>query len=140
MVEIINGDSAKDDRGQLQFVNDFDMSAVKRFYKIKNADLNLIRGWRAHQIEQRWFHAIAGIFRIQIVKIDNWIRPSENLSVETVILNATKPQILYIPKGYATAMQALENDSELMVFADYGVDHAINDDFVYPIAYFINRK
>lgn len=48
MINFINGGSASDDRGSIRFVNEFDMTPVKRFYIIKNADTELIRGWRAH--------------------------------------------------------------------------------------------
>lgn len=40
----IRGGIAKDHRGQIRFVNDFDMSLVKRFYIIKNADTEIVRG------------------------------------------------------------------------------------------------
>ena len=46
----ITGGIAKDHRGQIRFVNDFDMTEVKRFYIITNKDTELIRGWRAHRI------------------------------------------------------------------------------------------
>lgn len=50
-INIIQWGVAKDQRGQIRFVNDFDMSLVKRFYIIKNLDTELVRGWRAHKIE-----------------------------------------------------------------------------------------
>lgn len=49
-VKIIGG-LAKDTRGQIRFVNDFDMSMVMRFYIIQNSDMELMRGWCGHQIE-----------------------------------------------------------------------------------------
>ncbi len=70
-VEMIKGGMAKDHRGQIRFVNDFDLSEVKRFYIIKNADTELVRGWRAHRIEQRWFYVLSGAFIIDVVCIDS---------------------------------------------------------------------
>ncbi|KKX51752.1 hypothetical protein, partial [Sphingobacterium sp. IITKGP-BTPF85] len=68
MIDFIKGGIAKDGRGQIRFVNDFEMSLVKRFYIIKNLDLTLVRGWRAHRIEQRWFYVLSGSFAIDTVK------------------------------------------------------------------------
>lgn len=140
MIEYIKGGIAKDHRGQIRFVNDFDMSDVKRFYIIKNTDLELIRGWRAHRIEQRWFYVLSGSFQIDIVKIDNWKNPSKKLKIETIILNSEQQQILHLSKGYGTAIKSLSNDSELLVFSDFGIDNAIKDDYTYNLDYFENYK
>ncbi|KGE14291.1 WxcM-like domain-containing protein [Sphingobacterium deserti] len=135
----IQGGIAQDDRGDIRFVNEFDMSEVKRFYIIKNADTDLIRGWRAHRIEQRWFYVLSGSFALDLVQIDDWHTPSRNLSVERKVLKARSMQILHIPAGYGTAFQAMEADSELLVFADHGIEHAAKDDFTWPEPYFENR-
>src|SRR5690606_24557322 len=140
MSGIIQGGIAKDKRGQIRFVNDCDMAQVKRFYIIKNTDTELVRGWRAHRMEQRWFYALSGGFSIDLVRIDNWDRASPELPVETKNIRADENQILHVPAGYGTAFQALEADSELLVFADYPIDNAKNDDYTYPVDYFVNRK
>lgn len=140
MIDFIQGGIAKDGRGQIRFVNDFDMSRVKRFYIIKNADVELIRGWRAHQIEQRWFYVLSGRFAIDIVEIDHWEKPSPDLPVERIVLDSEDHQILHLTPGYATAFQALEEGAELLVFADYGIEHAPKDDHTYALDYFIGRE
>lgn len=140
MVEFIQGGLAKDHRGHIRFVNDFDMAQVKRFYIIKNTDTELVRGWRAHRMEQRWFYALSGGFSIDLVRIDNWDQASPELPVEKKNIRADENQILHVPAGYGTAFQALEADSELLVFADYPIDNAKNDDYTYPVDYFVNRK
>ena len=140
MFLFIQGGIAKDNRGQIRFVNDFDMKDVKRFYIIKNTDLDLIRGWRAHKIEKRWFYVLSGSFLISVVKIDNWQNPSRNLIVEDIILNSMDNRILHLPPGNGTAFKALEEDSELLVFADHYLDHSKYDDYSYELSYFINYK
>lgn len=140
MIDFIKGGIAKDERGQIRFVNDFDMSLVKRFYIIKNVDLTLVRGWRAHRIEQRWFYVLSGSFAIDIVKIDNWETASPELPVEHLILSTNENQVLHLSTGYATAFQAIEENSELLVFSDFGIENAPKDDYTYPLDYFINRK
>ncbi len=139
MLDYIKGGIAQDNRGQIRFVNDFDMSLVKRFYIIKNSDTELIRGWRAHRIEQRWFYVLSGSFAIDIVKIDNWDQAANDLPVDHQLLKAEEGRVLHLSAGYATAFQALEPNSELLVFADYGIDHAIHDDYTYPLDYFIHK-
>lgn len=140
MINFIKGGIAKDTRGQIRFANDFDMSSVKRFYIIKNIDLTLVRGWRAHRIEQRWFYVLSGSFVIDIVKIDDWETATNDLPVDRVILNTVENKVLHLSPGYATAFQAVEENSELLVFSDYGIENASKDDYTYPLDYFINKK
>lgn len=140
MIDFIKGGIAKDHRGQIRFVNDFDMSLVKRFYIIKNTDTELIRGWRAHRMEQRWFYVLSGSFELSLVKIDDWDNPSKDLKVDQEILKAEDQQVLHVPVGYGTAFKALEEGSELLVFADYGIENAKNDDYIWSVDYFVNRK
>lgn len=138
-MKIINGGIAKDDRGEIRFVNDFDMSLIKRFYIIKNADIELVRGWRAHRIEQRWFYVLSGCFEMDLVQIDDWKSPSKDLAVKKVVLCAKDMQVVHIPVGYGTAFKALEAGSELLVYADYGIENASLDDYTWSIDHFINR-
>lgn len=140
MIHIIQGGLAKDLRGQIRFVNDFDMSLVKRFYIIKNADSELIRGWRAHRIEQRWFYVISGSFIMNIVKIDDWDSPSQNLPIESKTLNVHDNQVLHLSEGYGTAFFALEENSEILVFSNFGIEHAPSDNYTWPSDYFIGNK
>lgn len=139
MINTIQGGIAKDQRGQIRFVNAFDMSLVRRFYVIKNSDIDLVRGWRAHKLEQRWFYVLSGKFKIDIVKIDDWNKPSPDLPVERIILDSVENCILHLTNGYGTAIQAVNSDSELLVFADYDIKNASNDDYTYPLDYFVNR-
>lgn len=139
-IQTIQGGVAKDHRGQIRFVNDFDMTEVKRFYIIENKDIELVRGWRAHRIEQRWFYALAGAFSIDLVQIDNWDQASPDLRIEKRILSADAQEVLHVPVGYGTAFQALEPNSKLLVFADHGIDHAPMDDYTWDLGYFNDRK
>ena len=139
-MDFIKGGIAKDWRGEIRFVNEFDMSPVRRFYTIRNLDTQLIRGWRAHKIEQRWFYVLSGSFVVDIVLIDNWENASPDLPVERITLSAEDHQLLHLSSGYGTAFQALEECSELLVFADYPIENASNDDYTYPLPYFKNRR
>ncbi|GGC38811.1 sugar epimerase [Parapedobacter defluvii] len=136
-IVISQGGIASDHRGSIRFVNDFDMTAVKRFYIIENKDTETIRGWRAHRIEQRWFYVIEGAFSMKTVRIDDWSEPSKELPVEETILRSEEQRIIHVPVGFGTAFQALVPGSKLLVFADYGIEHAKLDDYTYPADYFI---
>lgn len=138
-ISTIQGGIAEDHRGHIRFVNDFDMTQVKRFYIIKNKDTNLVRGWRAHRIEQRWFYVLSGSFSVDLIEIDDWENASPDVPMERQVLTAADKQVLHVPAGYGTAFQALKPDSELLVFADHGIEHAKNDDYTWPEDYFINR-
>lgn len=137
MIKYINGGIAKDERGEIRFVNDFDMTEVKRFYIIKNADTELVRGWRGHRLGQRWFYVLSGSFSIDIVKIDDWDHASRDLNVENYVLTASNSDLLHLPKAYATTIRALEAGSELLTYADQSLVESIDDDYTFSLDYFI---
>jgi dTDP-4-dehydrorhamnose 3,5-epimerase len=118
------------------------MSAIKRLYEITNDHLPVtsyqspvtvyqIRAWQGHKIEEKYFFVNQGSFLIAAVKIDNWQNPSPNLKPETFVLNTKKPQILYIPAGYANGIKPLENNSQLTVYSTVSLEESINDDYRY---------
>lgn len=135
-ISVMVGGIHNDIRGSIEFVNEFDMDHVKRFYIIKHNDTQTLRGWRAHQIEQRWFYVINGSFQVQLVKIDKWDSPSRSLPIQEQILSESTKQVLHIPAGYATCLKAFEEDSRLLVFADFGIENASNDNYLFPLDYF----
>jgi dTDP-4-dehydrorhamnose 3,5-epimerase-like enzyme len=126
---LIKGGRHTDDRGTLSFFNDFDMAPVKRFYVIEHPDTTIVRAWQGHKIEQKWFYVITGSFKINVVKPDNWERPSENIIVKEFILGSDTNQVLHIPGGYANGFKALEAHSKLIVFSDLSTADAGKDDF-----------
>ncbi|RKD20434.1 hypothetical protein BCY91_02120 [Pelobium manganitolerans] len=138
--KVINGGSHTDVRGTLGFVNDFDMAEVKRFYKISHPDTTVVRAWRAHKIEQRWFHATQGAFEIKLVEIDNWDNPNPHLKQHHFDLSAKENTVLHVPKGYASSLRALEPNSTLLIFADSKIDEVVKDDYLFATDYFIELK
>lgn len=138
--QIIKGGQHTDSRGRLNFINDFDMKPVRRFYTIEHADITTERGWRAHKIEQRWFHVSKGIFKIKLIKIDDWVNPSKNLPQELYVLSAEETSVLHVPAGYASSLQALVANAKIIVFADHEVEHAKHDDYLFPLAHFEEQQ
>ncbi|WP_312304231.1 WxcM-like domain-containing protein [Chryseobacterium sp.] len=135
--EIFEGGKHSDTRGSLFFNNNFEASEIKRIYCIENADVNFIRGWTGHKIEQRWFSALQGSFTIKLVKIDNWESPAKELEILEYQLSAEKLDVLHIPSGYASAIQSNEKGAKLLVMANYSLGE-IDDDYRFPIDYFEN--
>lgn len=135
MPQIITGGKHYDERGSLLYNNDFGFLGIKRMYCIENADTEFIRDWTGHKIEQRWFCVIHGRFILRLVKIDNWQNPSKESNILEFELDADRLNILYMPKGYASAIQAKEKKSKLLVMVDHSL-REIDDDYRFPIDYF----
>jgi dTDP-4-dehydrorhamnose 3,5-epimerase-like enzyme len=132
---LISGNCYQDQRGQLFYNNDFDLTKIKRMYVIENHSVDFVRAWQGHTIEQRWFSAVKGRFKIQLIAIDNWEKPDVSLPRLEYILKSETLDILNIPAGYVSSIQALEEKSKLVVMSDYHIGE-IKDEFRYPTDYF----
>lgn len=134
--ELIKGKIHSDNRGKLSYNNEFDASRVKRIYFIENAE-DYYREWQGHKVEQRWFAAVSGKFLVKLVKVDNWETPDEDLSVVSYELKSEELDILHVPAGFVSSIQALAVDSKLLVMADHFLGE-IDDEYRYPKNYFKN--
>jgi dTDP-4-dehydrorhamnose 3,5-epimerase-like enzyme len=133
--DLIHGNCFRDPRGYLYYNNDFDFAKIKRIYFIENSNLDEKRGWQGHRIEQRWYSAVQGSFKIQLILVDKWDKPILNLPILEYIIESQTLDILHIPRGYISSIQSLEQKSKLIVLADYYFGE-INDEFRYPMDYF----
>lgn len=130
--KIVQGNSHSDERGTIVFNNDYNAEEIKRIYFIENKDTTFIRGWQGHQIEQRWFSSVLGSFKIVTIAITDWDNPSKTVVKKEFILNASSFDVLHVPNGYVTSIQALEEKSRLMALSDYGLGE-IQDEYRFPI-------
>ena len=126
---IINGDLSVDDRGELMFVNQFNMDLVKRFYVVSNHKQGFIRAWHAHKIESKYVFVVSGTALISTVQIDDWDNPSSDLAIDKFVLTAKKPSILYIPNGYANGFKTLSTDTKIIFFSTSSLGDSIEDDY-----------
>jgi dTDP-4-dehydrorhamnose 3,5-epimerase-like enzyme len=133
--QLIKGDSHEDFRGGLVYNNNFEASAIKRIYVIKNKNIAIIRAWQGHKIEQRWFSALKGSFKIELIAIADWNRPNKKSERLEFVLRAKKLDVLHIPAGYVSSIQSLEKGSKLLVMADYLMGE-LEDDYRYEADYF----
>jgi len=132
---LLKGNCHTDDRGNLKYNNDFDASEVKRTYIIENKSTVFKRGWQGHKVEQRWFSALSGSFQIQLIKVDDWEHPSTTLNPFVFQLESKTLDVLHIPAGYISCIQATEENSKLLVMADYLLGQ-ISDEFRYALDQF----
>jgi dTDP-4-dehydrorhamnose 3,5-epimerase-like enzyme len=129
---LISGKSHSDDRGRLTFNNSFDASAVKRIYTIENKDIDFVRGWQGHKIEQRWFSAVKGSFKIEILEIQGIENSDSEIIPLTFVLHDKNLDVLHVPAGFVTSIQALESDAKLILMSDYMLGE-IHDEIRYPL-------
>ena len=73
----------------------------------------------------------------KLIEIDDWNSPSKSLVHKEIKLEAKKLDVLHIPQGYVSCIQAIENNSKLLVMADYSIDE-IKDEYRYDLNYFYN--
>ena len=125
--KLIKGGNYSDERGQLDFINDFDMAPIKRLYFTTHFDTDVIRAWQGHKIESRWFICVEGSFTVKLIAIDDWDAPSDNLEVYSFVLSEEEPSVLYIPNGFVNGFKANKDNSKLMVMSDYGFNEIEND-------------
>lgn len=130
---LIVGERFSDDRGSLNFFNAFDMSEISRLYEIEPIDESVIRAWQGHQYEKKWFYCSSGSFVINLIKLDNFEKPSNNLEPNRFLLDAKKPSVLEVSGGYANGFKSMERNSKLMVFSNFGLEESKNDDFRYDL-------
>ena len=132
---IISGGHHQDRRGTICFNNEFDLLGIKRVYTIQNNDVHFVRAWQGHRVEQRWFSAISGSFKIKLIRVDHWEEPSKNLEILAFFLIAGNLDVLHVPPGFISSIQAMDDASQLLVFADFRLGE-LQDEYRFPPDYF----
>jgi len=126
--KLIEGSLFVDGRGELGFVNDFNMSPIKRFYTVTNHQVGFVRAWHGHKNEAKYVMVVDGVAMIGIVKIDDFDDPSY-IVPDIYILSSKKPAILYIPPGYANGFKTLTVDTKLIFFSTCTLKESKDDDY-----------
>ncbi|WP_312993441.1 WxcM-like domain-containing protein [Chryseobacterium flavum] len=134
---ILTGHRYEDARGIITYNNEFDASLIKRIYTIENYSTEFIRGWQGHKIEQRWFACVKGSFEVSVIHVDDFEKPSADLPIEKFILSGETLTYLHVEAGCITAIKSLEENSKLLVLADYGLGE-IQDEYRFEPDYFKN--
>ena len=129
---LIEGKKFTDDRGQLSFANNLDLSAFKRFYLVENHAQNFIRAWHGHLNEYKVFFPVQGSILAACVKFGDPNNPDLTAKIDRQVLDASSPSALVVPSGYANGFMTLSKDAKLLVFSSSTVDESKNDDFRFP--------
>ncbi len=116
-VKIIQGEIFQDQRGKIASLNDFRFDGVNRTYFIQHPDVSVVRGWHGHKLEKKWFYCISGVFTIGLVEIDDWETPSKELRPVLHKISEKNSEIICVPEGYASCIQATIPGSILMVLS-----------------------
>ncbi|OGV97415.1 sugar epimerase [Microgenomates group bacterium RBG_16_45_19] len=132
---IIDGGVATDDRGRVRFVNDFDFKQVRRFYQVENHNTRIIRAWHGHRKEAKYVYVARGAIILGAVKLTDYKQPSKKAKVERLILSAEKPQVVYIPPGYANGFRALTVGTIVIFFSTATLTESTSDDYRFPYDY-----
>ena len=128
---LYEGSLAVDDRGEVRFVNKFDLAPheFRRFYLVSNHQPLPIRAWHAHKYEVKAVTLVRGAAIVAAVKIDDWTRPNPLAEVSRFVLSANKPSVLLIPAGYANGFRCLTPDASLLWFSSLTVEESQRDDY-----------
>jgi len=132
---VFNGGLAVDDRGETVFIDEFNFEGVKRFYMVSNHKAGFVRAWHAHRHEAKYITAVSGEAIVGAVKIDDWEKPSKDLPVERYVISSKKPQVLYVPAGYANGFMSLTSNLKLMFFSTSTLEESARDDIRYDARY-----
>ena len=129
--ELIQGGLHTDARGVLRFCNDFDMSAVKRFYTVSNSSEQPVRGWIGHKKETKWFFPVRGKTVIEVERFGQDLQDGQDCVggvTAKFVLVADEPNVVKVPPGnWFKIVQ--DGDAEIMVFSDCRVGEFEGDDF-----------
>ncbi|WP_394749402.1 cupin domain-containing protein [Spongiimicrobium salis] len=137
--QILEGKNHIDDRGVLRFFNNFAMDKIVRFYEIAPSSTEIVRAWQGHKKESKWFYCTQGSFKIQLIKVDDFDRPSEDLQPEIFTLTDRIAGVLHVPGGYASGFKAIEENSKMMVYSDMNLVDSSNDDFRFPMDKWVKK-
>jgi len=80
--------------------------------------------------------SVAGEFKIVLIKIDDWGNPSKKLEIITFKISNENADVLHIPHGYISSIQAMTSSSKLLVMADYRINE-IQDEYKFSSGYFV---
>ena len=133
--QLIKGNKAIDERGQVSFVNDFDFRNVKRFYVIENTSSEIIRAFHGHLKEEKYAFVISGSALVAVVEIDDTLSPDKSKKVQRFVLTAKEPTVLYIPAGYANGNRSLEQNTKIIFFSTASLEESQKDDYRFPYDY-----
>lgn len=135
---LITGDSFSDHRGILRYVNEVNPGYFRRFYIITHQDINIVRAWQGHKIEEKAFYVISGSFTIAVVQPLNFDEPGDNEIPYFFNLTEANKHFLRVPGGSFTGIKAISINANLLVLSSLTVEESKEDDFRQPAHRWVN--
>ncbi len=132
---LLQGALAVDDRGSVAFVNDFDLSGLRRFYLVRNHRQGFVRAWHAHRREEKFVTVTSGAALVGAVRVDDWATPARDAEVHRHVLSADRPAVLRIPAGFANGFMSLTVDTTLLFFSSATLAESREDDVRFDARY-----
>jgi dTDP-4-dehydrorhamnose 3,5-epimerase len=109
------------------------MTQVKRMYCISHSSEKIIRGWQAHQKEEKWFFCISGQFQVKLIKLKNFLQPSSASQVSSYSLSSDIIEVLHVPAGYASSIKANSENAKLLVYSNFTLEESLGDDYRFTL-------
>ena len=78
---------------------------------------------------------MAGNFEVKLIAVDNWDNPSKILQPSVFELCSEKMDVLHIPAGYISSIQAKTDSAKLLVMADFMLGE-VKDEYRFDADYF----
>lgn len=135
IVKSFVGNQIVRENGTISFVNDFTFPNIKRFYQISNEKKGDIQAFHGHMLEKKFVFVTSGSYLLCIVPLDNPQTPSKSCVVKRIVLEASKPKVVLIPKGCANGFKNLQRNSKIIFFSTSTLLDSENDDYRYPYDY-----
>ena len=85
--------------------------------------------------DAKYVYVVSGTALVVAVKLTRAKNPSKKSLLVKMILSAKKPQVLYIPPGFANGFKALEPNTKVVFFSTTTLEQAGDDDYRYPADY-----
>lgn len=120
-MKLFKGNTVRDDRGKVSFVNDFDFRDVKRFYVVENHEKGFVRAWHGHKQESKYVFVSKGWIILVIL-------PMDSKKSKKYRLFADDPQILYIPPGNYNGFKTMTADTQVFFFSTSTLEQSKADD------------
>ena len=129
---IFKGGVSEDYRGSVSYNNNLILNKIKRFYIVKNKKKNFIRAWHGHKIEAKYIMCIEGRAKIAAVKVNNFKNPSKNSKPFYFNLDSKRPDIIFIPPGFANGSKSVTKNMKLYILSTTTLKQSLRDDFRFP--------
>jgi dTDP-4-dehydrorhamnose 3,5-epimerase len=95
---------------------------------VSNHSSGFVRAWHAHRREAKYVTAVSGAAIFGAVEVDDWQNPSRSLTPRRFVLSANRPQVIYVPAGYANGFMSLTPDLKLVFYSTSTLEESQGDD------------